>query len=169
MKLTPEQHTKFNYLSTFMTGFCLIFYCFTFTRKCLFNNDLTSKPMTIQNPVRTGWTLPPFGPQFETLKLVNFGTIFTCILTMVQIVVTSTCMDTIPVEKLVAYPYYFLIHFFFHGAPFFRNFCLVAVYLSKSETMRIVLLRELLDKIKYAYLFMPFKSHQKTNVISVKI
>ena len=88
---------------------------------------------------------------------------------MVPIVLSFLLMDNLPADKLSKYPYFVLVHLFVHGTPLLRNFLLAVVFLSKSETMRTVLLREFLDKLKSIFSIVTFKSYRRNNVISINI
>ena len=162
-------HHKVNFLFLSITAISIIFYWYTFLRKYFFNKNTTSTTFLLPKQVKTGWTLPPIHHKLESLTLANFGTILLYILTMVPIVLSFLLMDNLPADKLSKYPYFVLVHLFVHGTPLLRNFLLAVVFLSKSKTMRTVLLREFLDKLKSIFSNVTFKSYRSTNVISVNI
>ena len=78
-------------------------------------------------------------------------------------------MNATPFDKLTTYPYFLLVHFIMHGAPFLQNLCLAVVFLSSSKTMRRVLVRELVDKINNTFLLNIFNCPENNDVITIKI
>ena len=166
---TIKGHHKVNFIFLSILGISIIFYWFTFLRKYFLNKNATSTTFLPPKQVKTGWTLPPIPHKLESLPLANFGTILLYILTMVPIVLSFLLMDNLPADKLSKYPYFVLVHLFVHGTPLLRNFLLAVVFLSKSKTMRTVLLREFLDKLKSIFSIVTFKSYRRNNVISINI
>ena len=161
------QFEKSNYAFIIMLWFCLISYCFTFTKKIFLNNS-QAKSEELQTQVKFGWTLPPIQHGFDTLTFSNFGTILSCFLSTFPTMYAFVQINATPFDKLTTYPYFLLVHFIMYGAPFLQNFCLTLVFLSSSKTLRRVLFRELLDTIGNTFLFKIFNRLRINDVITIK-
>ena len=134
-----------------MLWFCLMSYCWTFTKK-LFLKSAQSESKELQKKVKAGWTLPPIQHGLDNLTFANFSTIMSCFLSTWPTMYAFVQINATPFDKLTTYPYFLLVHFMMHGAPFLQNLCLALVFLSRSKTMRRVLVRELQDKLKNTFL-----------------
>jgi hypothetical protein len=142
-----SQNTKSNYVFIVVFCFSIFSYSYTFIKKKILNSA-QSPSNGLQNQFKAGWTLPPISHGLDTLTLANFGTILLFIFFVFPASFAYGQINNMPFEKLMSFPYYFLVHFIMHGAPLLQHLCFSLVFLSKSKNMRTVLLREMLDKLK---------------------
>ena len=162
------QLEKSNYVFIIMLWFCLMSYCWTFTKK-LFLKSAQSESKELQKKVKAGWTLPPIQHGLDNLTFANFSTIMSCFLSTWPTMYAFVQINATPFDKLTTYPYFLLVHFIVHGAPFLQNFCFAVVFLSSSKTMRRVLVRELQDKISFKFFLNFFNCPVNNDVITIKI